>query len=70
MAPKLVLPLIIAVVPVGTPGVVVAGVDPVAVDAYGTTLLNFKPQDIGHIKLAFASGVGEMRLDRIKVKHV
>ncbi|MGD0113401.1 MAG: DUF362 domain-containing protein [Armatimonadota bacterium] len=55
---------------VGTPGVVVAGVDPVAVDAYGTTLLNFKPQDVGHIKLAFASGVGEMRLDRIKVKHV
>jgi len=55
---------------VGTPGVVVAGVDPVAVDAYGATLLNFKPQDIGHIKLAFAAGVGEMRLDRIKVKHV
>jgi uncharacterized protein (DUF362 family) len=55
---------------VGTPGVVVAGVDTVAVDAYGTTLLNFKPQDVGHIKLAFASGVGEMRLDRIKVKHV
>jgi len=55
---------------VGTPGVVVAGVDPVAVDAYGATLLGFKPQDIGHIKLAFAAGVGEMRLDRIKVKHV
>jgi len=55
---------------VGTPGVVVAGVDPVAVDAYGATLLHFKPEDIGHIRLAFASGIGEMRLDRIKVKNV
>ena len=53
-----------------SPGVVVAGTDPLAVDAYGVTLLGRKPQDIGHIKLAFASGVGEMRLDRIKVRNV
>ena len=55
---------------VASPGVVVAGLDPLAVDAYGVTLLGLKPQEVGHIKLGFASGVGEMRLDRIKVKHV
>jgi uncharacterized protein (DUF362 family) len=55
---------------VASPGVVVAGIDPLAVDAYGVTLLGLKPQEVGHIKLGFASGVGEMRLDRIKVKHV
>ena len=53
-----------------TPGIVVAGTDPLAVDAYGVTLLGRKPQDIGHIRLAYASGVGEMRLDRIKIRNV
>ncbi len=53
-----------------SPGIVVAGTDPLAVDSFGVTLLGRKPQDIGHIKLAYAAGVGEMRLDRIKVRNV
>jgi len=53
-----------------SPGMVVAGTDPLAVDAYGTTILGRKPQDIGHLRLASAAGVGEIRLDRVKVKHV
>jgi uncharacterized protein (DUF362 family) len=52
-------------------GLVVAGTDPLAVDAYGTTLLGgLRPNQVGHLKLAYAAGVGELRLDRIKVKHV
>jgi uncharacterized protein (DUF362 family) len=53
-----------------SPGIVVAGTDPLAVDSFGVTLLGRKPQDIGHIRLAYAAGVGEMRLDRIKVRNV
>jgi uncharacterized protein (DUF362 family) len=53
-----------------SPGVVVAGTDPLAVDAYGATLLDFKPEQIGHLRLAAVAGVGEIRLDHIKVKRV
>lgn len=51
-------------------GLIVAGTDPLAVDAYGATLLGYKPQQIGHLRLAAASGVGEIRLDRVAIKHV
>jgi len=47
---------------------VIAGVDPVAVDAYGATLFGFKPQDVGHIKLAHEMGVGEIDLAKVKIK--
>jgi len=53
-----------------SPGVVVAGTDPLAVDAYGATLLGRKPEDIPHLRLAHAAGAGEVRLSRIKVRHV
>jgi uncharacterized protein (DUF362 family) len=49
---------------------VVAGADPVAVDAYGASLFGMAPGQIGHIRLAAAAGLGEMDLKRIKVKHV
>lgn len=55
---------------IASPGIVVAGTDPLAVDAYGATILGRKPEEIGHLRLAYAAGVGELRLDRIKVKHV
>ena len=38
--------------------VVAAGVDQVALDAFGATLLGHKPQDIGHIVEAAARGLG------------
>ncbi len=49
---------------------VVAGTDPVAVDAFGATLLSRKPESIGHIRLAHAMGLGEMDLKQVKIKHV
>ena len=52
------------------PGVVIAGTDPIAVDAYGTTLFDRTPESIGHLVRAYELGVGEINLDRIKVKRV
>jgi len=46
---------------------VFAGTDPVALDAYGTTLFGLKPGDIGYITKAFEAGRGEMDLNKIKV---
>jgi uncharacterized protein (DUF362 family) len=43
-----------------------AGTDPVALDAYGTTLFGLKPADIGHITRAHEAGRGEMDLAKIK----
>jgi len=46
---------------------VIAGADPVAVDAMGATLFDLKPSDVAHIKLACEIGAGEMDLKKIKV---
>jgi uncharacterized protein (DUF362 family) len=53
-----------------TKGTVVAGLDPLAVDAYGATLLGRRPEQIGHLKRSHEMGVGEIDLERIEVKHV
>jgi uncharacterized protein (DUF362 family) len=47
--------------------VVMAGTDPVAMDAYGTTLFDLKPGDIGFIVKAYELGLGEMDLNKIKI---
>jgi uncharacterized protein (DUF362 family) len=49
---------------------VIAGTDPVAIDAYGTVLLGRNPQEIDHIRFAYDLGVGEMHLDRLSLKEV
>jgi uncharacterized protein (DUF362 family) len=46
---------------------VIAGTDPVAVDAYGATLFDLQPQDVKHIIKAYELGLGEMDLQKIKV---
>lgn len=46
---------------------VIAGVDPVAVDAFGATLFGMKPEDIGHIRLANEMDLGEIDLKKIKM---
>jgi len=46
---------------------VFAGTDPVALDAYGTTLFGLKPGDIGYITKSHEQGRGEMDLNKIKV---
>lgn len=47
---------------------VIAGVDPVAVDAFGATLFGMKASDISHIRLAHELGVGEIDLKKMRVK--
>jgi uncharacterized protein (DUF362 family) len=46
---------------------IIAGTDPVAVDAFGATLFNMKPSDIGYIKFAHELGVGEIDLNKMKI---
>ena len=49
-------------------GEVIAGIDPVAVDAYGARLLGKQPGEIGCIVKAHELGVGEMDLDNLTIK--
>ncbi len=49
---------------------VIAGTDPVAIDAYGTRLLGRNPNDIGHIRCGHELGLGEMDLNRINIKEL
>jgi uncharacterized protein (DUF362 family) len=51
-------------------GEVVVGIDPVAVDAYGTYLFGIKPANIGYINIAYKMGLGEMNLNKIRMKRV
>jgi len=48
---------------------VIAGVDQVAVDAFATTFFDTKPERVPHIRIAYELGVGEMDVDRLKVKE-
>lgn len=48
---------------------VIAGVDPVAVDAAAMQFFRRKPEEIGHIRIAHEIGVGEMDVDKLKVKE-
>ncbi|MEK7273642.1 MAG: DUF362 domain-containing protein, partial [Candidatus Desantisbacteria bacterium] len=51
-------------------GKVIAGVDPVAVDAYGCTIFEKEPRQIGYINIAHKMGLGEIDLSKIRVKYV
>lgn len=51
-------------------GLLVAGTDQVAVDAYGATLFGRRPEQIEHIRRAGEMGVGEINLKRVTVKDV
>jgi uncharacterized protein (DUF362 family) len=48
---------------------VVASADPVAADAYATTLFGLRPEEISSTVAAHKMGLGEMNLDRISVKE-
>lgn len=52
------------------PHQVIAAVDPVAADAFATTLFGLKPNDIGYIMHAHQLGVGEARLNRLNITRV
>lgn len=49
---------------------VVAGVDQVAIDAYGATLFGMKGEDLGYVKLAAEMGVGQADLTRVTIREV
>jgi len=47
---------------------VVAGTDPVAVDAYASTLLGLKPTQVAMIVMAFRNGVGQIDWTKLRVQ--
>lgn len=51
-------------------GQVIAGVDPVAVDSYATTLFGLKGEQVGYIKASNAMGLGEIDLNKVKIQKV
>ena len=48
---------------------VIAGVDPVAVDAYTTRFFKRAPETIDHIRIAYDLGLGEIDLSKLKIKE-
>jgi uncharacterized protein (DUF362 family) len=54
---------------VQSPGVVVAGADIVAVDAYATRLFGKSPRDIGHLVRAAERGLGTLDLTKVGVRE-
>ena len=54
------------------PNLIVAGVDPVAVDSYGVSLVpwygqNFKGRQVEHLLIAHQRGLGKIDLDQLKI---
>ena len=46
---------------------VIAGTDPVAVDAVGAAVMGIPPESVKHLRLAEETGLGTCRLERIEV---
>jgi uncharacterized protein (DUF362 family) len=49
---------------------IIAGTDIVAVDSYGTSLFGINPYEIGYIKLAHNVGLGEINIEKLKIKKI
>ncbi|MDR0498400.1 MAG: DUF362 domain-containing protein [Holophagales bacterium] len=49
---------------------VIAGVDQVAVDAYGATLFGLKGEDLGYVKESADRGLGKMDLSKLNIKKI
>lgn len=49
---------------------VIAGTDIVALDAYASTLLGRKPEQVPHIRYGSEMGLGIMDLNKIKIRYV
>ncbi len=49
-------------------GIIIAGTDVVSVDAVASSIMDFEPQEIPHIRLAALQGLGEMDLNKIVLK--
>ncbi len=57
--------------PEGAPGAVavVAGTDPVAVDAHACTLLGLRPENVAMIAMAAAHGLGQIDTAKLVVRQ-
>lgn len=55
--------------PLKNPDLVVAGTDPVAIDALGATYLDFQPEDILSVQHAYEAGIGEMDLTLLTISE-
>lgn len=49
---------------------VIAGTDPVAIDAFGATILGANVNDIEYIQIAHNRGIGNMNLDELKIENI
>ena len=47
----------------------VAGIDPVAIDAYGATLLGLRPEQIPYLSIAHERGLGNRNYTELPVKY-
>jgi len=48
----------------------VAGIDPIAIDAYGATLLGLRAEQIPYIRIGHERGLGNMNYSELQVKYV
>lgn len=48
----------------------IVGINQVCVDAFGATLFDKQPSEIGHIKKAAEFGLGEIDLNKLKIKKI
>jgi uncharacterized protein (DUF362 family) len=54
------------------PNLVIAGIDPVAVDSYGVSVVpwygqNFKSRQVEHLLIAYQRGLGKIDIDQLKI---
>ncbi len=49
---------------------VIAGVDQVAVDAYGATLFGMTGSDLGYVRIADKMGLGTMNISKLNIKKI
>lgn len=56
--------------PLKNPGIVVAGTDPVAIDAFGSICLDMTPADLLTVVKAYEHGLGEMDLDKLSIVEI
>ncbi|MDH7499129.1 MAG: DUF362 domain-containing protein [candidate division NC10 bacterium] len=55
---------------VRTTSTVVAGVDQVAIDSYGSTLFGLRGEDLGYLRHAHARGLGQLDYHRLRMKSI
>jgi len=49
---------------------VIAGTDPVSVDAFTTSLFNRNPQDLPHIGYGYELGIGEINMNKLNIQTI